>query len=207
VFTFAVDRMLGASPETLVRVDSGRVAARVLAGTAARGGDAEEDRWAASALAASAKDVAEHAFAVDSVLDALRPHCGDVRAGEAFTLRLPNLWHLASEVEGTLDDGADSLALLDGLHPTAAVAGTPTPDAVQLISELEPFDRGRYAGPVGWIDGAGNGTWAIALRCARVDGAGRITAYAGAGIVAGSDPAAELAETELKFRPVMEAFG
>lgn len=206
-FAFAVDRLLGASPETLVQLHGGVVTARVLAGTAARGADPEEDRWAQSALAGSAKDVAEHDFAVDSVLAALRPHCRDVRAGDTFTLRLPNLWHLASDVTGTLDDGAGALDLLIGLHPTAAVAGTPTPDAVAVIAELEPFDRGRYAGPVGWLDGSGNGTWAIALRCAHVASDGTVTAYAGAGIVRGSDPGAELAETELKFRPIVEAFG
>src|SRR5690606_9529252 len=149
----------------------------VLAGTAARGGDVADDEAAASSLLASPKDVAEHEFAVTSVLDALRPHCRDVRAREMYTLRLPNLWHLASDVAGTLDDGADALALLDGLHPTAAVAGTPTSDAVELIASLEPFDRGRYAGPVGWVDGSGNGTWAIALRCARVDASGQVTAF------------------------------
>ena len=205
-FTFAVDRLIGASPETLVQLLGGVITARVLAGTAARGADTEEDRWAESALAGSAKDVAEHDFAVDSVLAALRPHCSDVHAGGTFTLRLPNLWHLASDVTGTLGDGAGALDLLIGLHPTAAVAGTPTPDAVALIAELEPFDRGRYAGPVGWLDGSGNGTWAIALRCAHVASDGTVTAYAGAGIVRGSDPGAELAETELKFRPIVEAF-
>jgi menaquinone-specific isochorismate synthase len=96
--------------------------------------------------------------------------------------------------------------LLSVLHPTAAVAGTPTSEAIRIIDKLESFDRGRYAGPVGWVDSHGNGEWAVALRCAQVDGT-RITAYAGAGIVAGSDAQRELAETELKFRPIIEAFG
>ena len=96
--------------------------------------------------------------------------------------------------------------LIEILHPTAAVAGTPTPDAIRIIDQLEGFDRGRYAGPIGWVDAHGNGEWAVALRCAQVTGT-RITAYAGAGIVAGSDAKKELAETELKFRPIVEAFG
>jgi len=129
-----------------------------------------------------------------------------VRATAPFPLKLPNLWHLASDVSGPLAPGLGALDLVGALHPTAAVAGSPTGVALDLIAELEPFDRGRYAGPVGWVDGNGDGEWAVALRCAQVDG-GRVTAYAGAGIVAGSDPARELAETALKLRPIVEAFG
>jgi menaquinone-specific isochorismate synthase len=124
-----------------------------------------------------------------------------------FTLRLPNVWNLACDVEGLLADGSSSLDLLSALHPTAAVAGTPTREAVAAIEELEPFDRGRYAGPVGWVGADGDGEWAIALRCGQVEADGVVRAFAGAGIVAGSVAARELAETSLKFRPIVEAFG
>lgn len=207
-WTFAVDGLVGSSPETLVRVHHGTVTARVLAGTISRGRDAASDNDAAIALAASTKDQDEHRFAVASVLDALRPHSADLAASDLpFTLKLPNLWHLATDIAGTLSDGASSLDLADALHPTAAVAGTPTRDAVALIRELEPFDRGRYAGPVGWVGGDGDGEWAIALRCAQLAEGGDLTAFAGAGIVADSDPERELAETVMKFRPIVEAFG
>jgi menaquinone-specific isochorismate synthase len=124
-----------------------------------------------------------------------------------FTLKLPNLWHLASDVDGTLTDGSTALDLVAALHPTAAVAGTPTPLALSLIDQLEPFDRGRYSGPVGWVDANGDGEWAVAVRSAQVSPSGEVTAYAGAGIVADSVPERELVETRLKFRPIVEAFG
>lgn len=204
--TFAVDGFMGASPETLVSVHAREASARVLAGSMARGAGTTEDAAAATALATSAKDLDEHAFAVQSVLRALRPHARAVTASESpFTLKLPNLWHLATDVEVELADNASSLDLVEALHPTAAVAGFPTADALALIAELEPFDRGRYAGPVGWIDQDGDGEWVIALRCARVDDDGTLTAYAGAGIVADSDPDSELAETRMKFRPIADA--
>lgn len=207
-WTFAVDGHLGSSPETLVRVHGGDVTARVLAGSHARGADADADAAAALELATSAKDLDEHRFAVESVLAALRPHGPGITATELpFTLKLPNLWHLASDVHGRLSDGSGALDLVDALHPTAAVAGTPTSAALELIRELEPFDRGRYGGPVGWVDAAGDGKWAISLRSAEIDADGTLTAFAGAGIVAESDPARELAETKLKFRPIVEAFG
>lgn len=207
-WTFAVDGLLGSSPETLVRVKDGAVTARVLAGSAGRGSDAAADHDAALGLATSTKDLDEHRFAVESVVDALRPHVRGLAASEMpFALKLPNLWHLASDVEGPLDDGSSALDLAAALHPTAAVAGTPRDAAVALIAELEPFDRRRYGGPVGWVDGNGDGKWAIALRSAEVAPDGTITACAGAGIVADSDPDREFAETRLKFRPVMEAFG
>lgn len=205
-WTFSIDGFFGASPETLVRVDRGTVSARVLAGSAARGTDTASDQDAAAALATSAKDQDEHQFAVQSVLRSLRPHSPSVAASEQpFTLKLPNLWHLASDVEGPLTDGSSGLDLLSALHPTAAVAGTPTADALALIAELERFDRGRYAGPVGWVGADGDGEWAVALRSAQVDGDGTVTAYAGAGIVAESEPERELVETTMKFRPVVEA--
>ncbi|MET4780985.1 isochorismate synthase [Glaciihabitans sp. UYNi722] len=204
-WTFSVDGFVGSSPETLVSVDNGSVSARVLAGSAARGTDESSDQEAATALATSAKDQDEHQFAVQSVLASLRAHSPNVTASEVpFTLKLPNLWHLASDVDGELTDGSTSLDLVSALHPTAAVAGTPTADALRLIDELEPFDRGRYAGPVGWVGARGDGEWAIALRSAQA-ASGTITAYAGAGIVAESAPERELLETRMKFRPIAEA--
>ncbi|WP_292883672.1 isochorismate synthase MenF [Microbacterium sp.] len=212
-WAFAVDGLIGASPETLVTAQDGVVTARVLAGTTARGADAVTDARAAAALADSPKDNDEHAFAVRSVVASLAPHTTALDAdGGPFILELPNLFHLATDVRARLSDGASALDLAAALHPTAAVAGTPTDAAIAAIRELEPFDRGRYAGPVGWIDGQGNGEWAIALRCAQFDvaGTGRgapiaLTAYAGAGIVAGSDPEAEMLETRVKFRPIVDA--
>jgi menaquinone-specific isochorismate synthase len=190
-----------------VTANRGSVTARVLAGSAPRGADPAADQDAAATLATSPKDLDEHQFALRSLLASLAPHARNVTSSEQpFTLKLPNLWHLASDVEGDLSDGSSSLDLLSALHPTAAVAGTPTDTALALIAELEPFDRGRYAGPVGWIGADGDGEWAIALRSAQVDDDGTITAFAGAGIVADSDPDKELAETRMKFRPVIDAF-
>ena len=207
-WTFSVDGFFGSSPETLVSVQHGTVSARVLAGSAARGADGAADVAASVRLATSTKDQDEHEFAVQSVLQALRPHARSVRASEVpFTLKLPNLWHLASDVEGALDDASTSLDLIAALHPTAAVAGTPTPDAVTAIANLEPFDRERYAGPVGWVGADGDGEWAIALRCAQSYPDGRVTAWAGAGVVTDSVAEHELAETKMKFRPILDAFG
>lgn len=204
---FAVEGLWGASPETLVSVKSRRVFARVLAGSAARGSDPASDLRAAHELAASAKDRDEHDYAVRSVVGALRTHCRSIVGAIApFTLRLTNLWHLASDVEGVLAAHTSVLSIIDSLHPTAAVAGVPTDRALQTIAEVEVFPRDRYAGPVGWVDGAGNGEFAIALRCAQWNDGG-IIAHAGAGIVAGSRPDSEFAETELKFRPIRSALG
>ena len=209
-WTYAVDGIIGASPETLVTVHGGTATARVLAGTAPRGADADGDAAASLGLATSAKDLDEHQYAVQSVLAALRPFSTAIAAAEQpFTLKLPNLWHLATDVEADLGNGASALDLVAAVHPTAAVAGTPTAAALDVIRRIEPFDRGRYAGPVGWIDHNGDGEWAIALRCAQFGPTGAqgipVTAHAGAGIVAGSDPEAELLETRVKFRPIIDA--
>lgn len=204
-WTYSVDGLFGASPELLVRVSHKQVSARVLAGTAGRGTDPGVDFAISNALAASHKNITEHRFAVKSLVDELQRFCSQVDAdSEPFSLQLPNLWHLASDVHAVLRDDASVLDLAAVLHPTAAVAGTPTVEAQKLISELEPFDRGRYAGPVGWIGADGDGEWAIALRGALLSD-GQITAYAGCGIVAESEPEAELDETELKFKPIREA--
>ncbi|KJL20581.1 Isochorismate synthase DhbC [Microbacterium oxydans] len=208
-WAFAVDGLIGASPETLVTVHGGTVTARVLAGTIGRGADADADTAASAHLASSVKDLDEHQYAVQSVLASLRAHTRALAASEQpFLLKLPNLFHLATDVEGELASGETALDLVRVLHPTAAVAGTPTPAAIAAIRDLEPFDRGRYAGPVGWVDAAGNGEWAIALRCAQFTERAEeiaVTAYAGAGIVAGSDPESELLETRVKFRPLVDA--
>lgn len=210
-WVFAVDGLIGASPETLVTVSGGTMTARVLAGTTARGAGDDEDAAAEGALAASAKDLAEHRYAVQSVRAALAPFSQTVEAADTpFTLRLPNLWHLATDVAATLTESASALDLVAALHPTAAVAGAPTERALALIRELEPFDRGRFAGPVGWVNADGDGEWAIALRCAQLaetsaDETIPVTAYAGAGIVADSDPETELRETQIKFRPIVDA--
>ena len=204
-WTYWVNGSFGASPELLVRVDRKRVSARVLAGTAGRGTDPQVDRAIASALMASAKNAHEHRLAVESLVRALEPYCDEIVADEApFSLALPNLWHLATDVQGIVSDESSVLDLAAALHPTAAVAGTPRDSAQLLISELEPFDRGTYAGPVGWIGADGDGEWAIALRGATLRD-GKINAFAGCGIVAGSIPADELAETELKFKPIRYA--
>ncbi len=213
-WTFAVDGMLGASPETLIRSTTGTVSARVLAGTRARHPEGSaRDAQARDELLTSAKEQHEHAFAVQSVVTALAPHVRELRTSEEpFPLQLPNVWHLATDLGASLSEHSSALELVGALHPTAAVAGTPTADAVAAIAELEPFDRGRYSGAVGWIDAAGDGEWVIALRCAQLGAADpatgdrTVTASAGGGIVVGSDPEHELGETVSKFRPVTEAF-
>jgi menaquinone-specific isochorismate synthase len=156
-------------------------------------------------LTGSDKDREEHDYAARSAAEALRPYCDRLSVpDEPTVLALPNVTHLATEVTGTLHTELPALELAGLLHPTAAVCGTPTPAAARLIAELEGMDRGRYAGPVGWMDVHGDGEWGIALRCAQVDGA-RLRLFAGCGIVAGSDPTVELAEAEAKFLAVRRA--
>jgi len=206
-WTFHVDGMFGATPELLVRRERGLVTSRVLAGTIRRTGDDAHDLALAATLARSSKDLEEHEYAVRSVADALEPHCSSMNVPEApFVLHLPNVMHLATDVAGVVHDAetVSSLQLAAALHPSAAVGGTPTADAVALIREIEQMDRGRYAGPVGWIDAAGDGEWGIALRSAHVEGA-TVRLFAGCGIVAGSAPEAELAESQAKFLPVRDA--
>jgi menaquinone-specific isochorismate synthase len=204
-WTFSVDGLFGSSPETLITVHGKKVTARVLAGTARRGSDTATDLTNAAELASSHKDLDEHGFATRSVVNALTPYAEQLTVSDApFTLKLPNLWHLATDIAGTLASGSNSLDLVFALHPTAAVAGTPTVAAVEVIDDLEPFDRGRYAGPVGWIGADGDGEWAIALRCAQLSGS-TVTAYAGCGIVSDSVAEKELVETEMKFRPIIDA--
>ena len=206
-WTFHVDGIFGASPEMLVRRERGLVTSRVLAGTIRRTGDDDRDLALAATLARSSKDLEEHEYAVRSVADALAPHCSSMNVPEApFVLHLPNVMHLATDVAGVVHDvdGANVLELAAALHPSAAVGGTPTKVAVEMIAELEGMDRGRYAGPVGWMDARGDGEFGIALRSAELVG-NRVRLFAGCGIVADSDPEAELAEAQAKFVPVRDA--
>jgi len=204
-WTFNVDGLFGASPEMLVRRERGLVTSRVLAGTIRRTGDDAHDLALAATLARSSKDLEEHEFAVRSVADALAPYCLSMNVPESpFVLHLPNVMHLATDVTGVLDDRTSALGLAAALHPSAAVGGTPTNAAVRMIAELERMDRARYAGPVGWLDATGDGEWVIALRSAEYDGA-TVRLFAGCGIVADSDPEAELAEAAAKFVPVRDA--
>ena len=207
-WVFAVDGLVGATPEMLVKLEKGLVTSRVLAGTIRRTGDDEHDLALAASLARSSKDLEEHEYAVRSVAEALAPHCSSINVPESpFVLHLSNVMHLATDVAGVLTDHATSLALAASLHPSAAVCGTPTPIADAAIRELEQMDRGRYAGPVGWMDAAGDGEWGIALRCGAIDSAdpSRMRLFAGCGIVAGSDPDSELAESDAKFVPMRDA--
>jgi isochorismate synthase len=205
-WTFAVDGLLGATPELLLRRTGRQLSARVLAGTAPRGAGAEDERLAAGLLS-SAKDRAEHALAVDSLVRALDPYCTTLSVPDGPSLlTLANVRHLATDVVGTQRRSgrrgrAGLLELVDAVHPTAAVCGTPPDQAAAVIAELEGMDRGRYAGPVGWLDGRGDGEFGLALRCAQLGDEDPCSArlFAGCGIVAGSDPAAELAETQSKF--------
>lgn len=206
-WTFHVDGLFGATPEMLVRRERGLVTSRVLAGTIRRTGDDTRDLALAAALARSSKDLEEHEYAVRSVADALEPHCSSMNVPETpFVLHLPNVMHLATDVAGVVHDAAtvSSLQLAAALHPSAAVGGTPTPAAQALIAEIEGLDRGRYAAPVGWMDADGDGEWGLALRSGLVEGS-TVRLFAGCGIVADSDPEAELAESQAKLVPVRDA--
>ncbi|WP_019634588.1 isochorismate synthase [Actinomadura atramentaria] len=204
-YTFACDGLVGATPELLVRRSGGTVESLVLAGTSARGTDDADDAARAAALRASAKDLHEHAYAADMVRASLAPLCDELVApDEPEILALPNVMHLASPIRGRLRSERSVLDVVGALHPTPAVGGTPTAAALDLIAELEGMERGRYAAPVGWIDGRGDGEWGIALRCAEVGGR-RARLFAGCGIVGDSVPAEELAEADNKFRAMRYA--
>ena len=209
-WNYLVDGMVGATPELLVRRDRTLITSRVLAGTVSLDPGHTDPLRRAEQLAGSGKDIAEHEFAVASVAEALEPYCAAMNVPEApSVLTLPNVMHLATDITGVVEPDISSLALAGALHPSAAVCGTPTFFAGEVIAELESMDRGRYAGPVGWVDSDGDGEWAIALRGGFVNPAHpeEIRLFAGAGIVADSDPQAELAETEAKFMPMLQALG
>jgi len=219
-WTFSVAGMVGATPELLVRSEKGLVTSRVLAGTIRREpGMSEDDALLhAAQLARSSKDLEEHEYAVASVAHALEHYCTSMNVPDSpFVLHLPNVMHLASDVTGVLDRSGlynggrppSSLALAAALHPSAAVCGTPTVAARELIREIEGMDRSRYAGPVGWVGAGGDGEWGIALRSAELSETDphHVRLFAGCGIVAASDPQAELAESEAKLLPMRWALG
>ena len=207
---FLVDGLVGATPELLVRLSKSLVTSRVLAGTIRKTGDEDRDLTLAASLAKSSKDLEEHEYAVRSVADALAPFCSSTNVPDSpFVLHLSNVMHLATDVTGVLNDSAkptDIFTLISELHPSAAVCGTPTKKASELITELEQMNRGRYAGPVGWIDIHGDGEIAIALRCGQISQDKlEIQIYAGCGVVAGSDPEKEFAESQAKLMPMRTA--
>ncbi|WP_169164397.1 isochorismate synthase [Cellulomonas taurus] len=208
-WTFSVAGLIGATPELLVRSEKGLVTSRVLAGTIRRTGDDEADLARAAILAHSSKDLEEHEYAVSSVAHALAPFCSSTNVPDVpFVLHLPNVLHLASDVTGVLAaTESTSLSLAAALHPTAAVCGTPTDAARELIRRIEGMDRGRYAGPVGWLGADGDGEWGIGLRSAELDPTDphRLRLFAGCGIVAASDPDSELAESRAKLVPMHDA--
>ncbi len=209
-WAFSVDGLVGATPEMLVRLEGRTATSRVLAGTLRRTGEAAQDARRGEAFPGSIKDVEEHGYGVASVVEALARHCDHLDVPAApFVLELPNVMHLASDVSGEVVDGTTSLGLLASLHPSAAVCGSPTAVALDVIGEIEGLDRGRYAGPVGWLDARGEGEWGIALRCAELDPVDphRLRLFAGCGIVAGSKPESELAESAAKLLPMRSALG
>ena len=207
---FLVDGLIGATPELLVRLSKSLVTSRVLAGTIRKTGNEDRDLALAASLAKSSKDLEEHEYAVRSVADALAPFCSSTNVPESpFVLHLSNVMHLATDVTGVLNDSAkqaDIFTLIQQLHPSAAVCGTPTNAAKKFIIDFEKMNRARYAGPVGWIDANGDGEIAIALRCGQLSQDNKsIRIFAGCGVVAGSDPANELAESQAKLMPMRTA--
>jgi menaquinone-specific isochorismate synthase len=205
---FAIDGLVGATPELLLRLSRGMVTSRVLAGTISKTGNDEKDLALAASLARSSKDLEEHEYAVRSVADALDPFCTSTNVPESpFVLHLANVMHLATDVTGALIESkktVDAFTILEKLHPSAAVCGTPTNIAADVIKRIEGMSRGRYAGPVGWLDARGDGELGIALRCGQIT-ENEIQIYAGCGIVAGSNPEKELSESSAKFAPMRSA--
>ncbi len=209
-WTFLVSNLIGATPELLVRLSKSLVTSRVLAGTIKKTGDETRDMALAASLAKSSKDLEEHEYAVRSVADALSPYCSSTNVPEApFVLHLANVMHLATDVTGVINDSAtpvDIFTVISSLHPSAAVCGTPTNKAKALINVLEGMSRGRYAGPVGWIDARNDGEIGIALRTGELSADRKsIRIFAGCGIVAGSNPDEELAESQAKLNPMRTA--
>jgi len=196
---------IGASPERLLRVEDSVMTTEALAGSANRGTTASEDASFGGKLLQSEKDLREHRIVLDSIVRRLSPLGLDLRHSERPLLkRLSNVQHLHTPIEADLPKGVKLLDMLSRLHPTPAVGGTPREVVVPMIAELEAFPRGLYCGAVGWIDSRGGGEFTVALRSALIDGS-KARMYAGAGIVAGSRPEKELAETELKFKAMQDA--
>jgi isochorismate synthase len=202
-------RLIGASPELLVSRVGDKVVSHPLAGSARRSDDEAQDVAARAGLVQSDKEQREHALVVEAILDTLAPYCRELSAPDAPDLiTTRTMRHLGTWIEGRLKrpDEVSSAELAAALHPTPAVAGSPRDAATQLIHDLEGYDRGFYAGTVGWTDAAGDGVWYLSLRCAEVAGS-RARLYAGAGIVEGSVPESEAAETSAKFQAMLRAFG
>ena len=205
-WVYHLEDVVGASPEMLAQTEDGRVYSRVLAGSRPVADDGELDEVDRRAFRTDAKERSEHAFAVDSVIERLEGVAEELEVSpEPFVLRLPGLEHLASDVSARLREGTTSLDVASRLHPSAAVSGTPRDDADEIIADLEPHDRGGYASPVGWMDGSGDGQWAIALRMAHVVDERTVVLQAGGGLVAASDPVSEHAEALAKCRPMLRA--
>lgn len=200
--------LVGATPELLVSKKGGEVVSHPLAGSARRHDDPAADRRSAAGLEGSEKDRREHRAVVDAVFDALSPYCSELNAPEGTILRsTASMWHLGTRIVGKLKDEDTPVAeLASVLHPTPAVCGLPRARAAGVIGQLEGYDRGFYAGAVGWADEKGDGEWYVSIRSARLAGR-RATLYAGAGIVAGSDPAGETDETSAKFVALLSALG
>jgi isochorismate synthase len=200
--------LVGASPELVVRRRGRKVFSDPLAGTARRSPDRSRDREIAQQLLDAVKEQREHRLVAEAVADGLAPFCSKlVVDNEATVTSTATLWHLHTAIKGTLKpDAPDALTIAAALHPTPAVCGTPQAAAAELIDRLEPFDRRFFAGLVGWVDALGDGEWALTLRCAEVSGA-TARLHAGAGIVAGSEPALEELETEAKFGVGLRALG
>ncbi len=212
-YVFAVDLLggrvlLGASPELLVRRAGPLVSAHPLAGSAPRRHDPVQDREAGEALLRSAKDLREHAIVTEAVAAGLRPLCRELTVPEAPSLvKTATMWHLGTRITGRLDSPeTSSLHLALALHPTPAVCGTPRLPARDAIARIENLDRGFYSGAVGWCDASGDGEWAVTIRCAEV-APSEIRLFAGAGIVPGSDPDGELAETSAKLQTLLRVLG
>ena len=205
-YVFAVDGFLGASPELLVARDRRTVRALPLAGTTARSPDSAADAAAIDELRRSTKDQIEHRITIDWLLESLLPFCSYVDAEpEPSVVSMPTVHHLATVVEGVLSVPIPSvLDLVDAVHPTPALGGAPADVAIRAIGELEGFDRGRYGGPIGWVDSEGNGEFAVGVRSTQIIGRTARVA-AGVGVVADSDPEAELMETQAKFRAALGA--
>lgn len=208
---FAVGRgqacLVGATPESLVRLDEGMATVSCVAGTAPRDDDPARDALRARELAESEKEREEHAIVEREARTALASLCDEVSvSGPVRPVALANVWHLASEVRGRARPDVDLIDLAGALHPTPAVCGHPRREALRILAEREPFERGWYTGALGWIDARGDGELAVALRCALVTSE-EAWLFAGCGIVAGSEPDAELAESEAKLRPMLEALG
>jgi menaquinone-specific isochorismate synthase len=207
-WVYSNNGLIGATPELLIRLNNSMVVSRVLAGTISKTGDDDKDLALAASLARSSKDLEEHEYAVRSVADALAPFCTSTNVPDSpFVLHLSNVMHLATDVTGAIKEShkvSDIFQILSKLHPSAAVCGTPTVKAAQLIKRIEGINRKRYAGPIGWIDAKGDGELGIALRCGYING-NEVHAFAGCGIVAGSDAAKEVTESQAKFLPIINA--